>query len=217
MGLAPVAIGGLTAAHAAEAFGAGAESLSMVSEVLRSPDPRELLWEAQVARWAVQPVLARGQGVAVIGGSGSGKTTLAEALARPLGLPARDTDQEIGASIPAIFATQGEAAFRALEADSVARCLASPCVVALGAGAWEDPGTRARVREAGFAVLWLAEVPAIAWARVGGDPQRPLAADRAAFLARYAQRSAAWWQAPMVLPLGRSAEALAGALVKKMI
>jgi len=88
--------------------------------------------------------------------------------------------------------------------------------MALGGGAWEAHATRERVREAGFSVLWLAEVPEVAWARVGGDPDRPLASERDGFMARYARRSVAWQEAPMVLPLGRTAQELAEALVKKL-
>lgn len=215
-GVAPVAIGGLTAADAETCFEAGAESLAMVGGISRSGDPRELLWGAQTARWSAQPILCRGQGVVIIGGSGAGKSTLARALARLLGMAARDSDLEIGGSIPDLFREKGEAGFRALEAESVARCLERPCVAALGGGAWEDPATRRRVREAGFAALWLAEIPEVAWARVGRDPNRPLAAEREAFLDRYRRRTSAWWEAPMVLPLGRSAGVLAEAIVKKM-
>ena len=204
LGVAPVAIGGLGLEDAGALFEAGAEALAMVGAVGRCPEPRELLWRAQVARWGARPPLARGQGVALIGGSGAGKSTLARALAAALGLPARDSDQAVGVSIPALFRDLGEAGFRALEARSVARCVADPCV------------TREVIRAAGFAVLWVAEVPEVAWARVGGDPDRPLAAEREGFLGRYARRSAAWWDASMVLPLGRPAEVLAAALVKNV-
>jgi len=213
-GLAPVAIGGLRMEDAPACFEAGAESLAMVGEIARAGDPRELLWRAQAARWAAQPPLRGARGVVLAGGSGAGKSTLAQALAARLGLPAVDADEAIGPNIPGIFARVGEAGFRTLEAETIARCLERPCVLALGGGAWEDPGTRARVAASGFTALWLAEVPERAWARVGGDPNRPLAAQREAFLARTRQRMAAWWTLPMVLPLGRPAEALAGELVK---
>ncbi len=212
-GVAPIAIGGLTLADAPACFAAGAASLAMVGELQRAADPRELLWRAQLDRWAAQPPLAGGRGVALVGGSGAGKSSLAVALAQRLGLPAVDADREIGPDIPALFRDLGEAGFRAREAETIARCLGAPCVLALGGGAWEDAGTRARVAAAGFTALWLAERPETAWARVGGDPNRPLAAARATFLARYRQRREAWWTAPMVLPLGRPVDALAEALV----
>ena len=215
-GVAPVAIGGLTLEDAGPCFEAGAEALAMVGAVARAEDPGELLWRAQLERWRVRPPLVRGRGIVLIGGSGGGKSSLARQLARHLGLAARDSDQQVeasaGASIAEIFKVQGEAGFRALEARAVRECLARPGVLALGAGAWEDPGTRAAVVAAGATALWLAEVPERAWARIGGDPFRPLATTRAQFMARWAKRIAAWSEAPMVLPLGRSSEALAAAL-----
>jgi len=117
-------------------------------------------------------------------------------------------------SIPRIFETRGEAGFRELEARAVRACIETPGVVALGAGAWEDPATRAAVRASGCAALWLAEVPERAWARVGRDPHRPLASTREQFMARWARRSAAWSEAAMVLPLGRAPRDLAEALVR---
>jgi shikimate kinase len=211
-----VAIGGLTLADAPDCFAAGAEALAMVGAVARAEDPAQLLWRAQVERWRVSPPVVRGQGIVLVGGSGSGKSSLGAQLARVLGLPARDADQQVeadaGLDIARIFAARGEAAFRALENQAVRACIESPAVVVLGAGAWEDPGTREAVRASGFTVLWLAEVPERGWARVGRDPSRPLAAAREQFLARWARRTAAWSEAPMVLPLGRSPQALAQAL-----
>jgi thiamine-phosphate diphosphorylase len=219
-GVAPVAIGGLTRRDFRACYEAGAEALAMVGEVSRAADPRDLLWKAQGERWRARPPIARGQGVVLVGGSGAGKSSLARPLARILGLPLRDADQVVeagaGETIARVFQHRGEAGFRALEAEAVRACVAAPCVAALGAGAWEDPGTRAAVRGAGFAVLWLAEVPERAWARVGGDPFRPLATTREQFLARWAGRTAAWSEAPMVLPLGRPAGVLARALARPL-
>jgi thiamine-phosphate diphosphorylase len=219
-GVAPVAIGGLTLADAPACFEAGAEALAMVGAVASAQTPEELLWQAQLERWRARPPLERGRAVVLIGGSGGGKSSLARHLARLLGLPARDSDQQVetsaGATIAEIFRLQGEAGFRELEARAVRECLAQPGILALGAGAWEAPGTRAAVVASGASVLWLAEVPERAWARIGGDPLRPLATTREQFMARWARRAAAWSEAPMVLPLGRSsmdlAEALAGSL-----
>jgi thiamine-phosphate pyrophosphorylase len=219
-GIAPVAIGGLTLADAGPCFEAGAESLAMVGELGRAERPEDLLWQAQRERWQVRPPLARGHGVVLVGGSGAGKSTLAGHLARLLGLPSRDSDHQVeagqGVTIAHLFAHRGEAAFRALEAQAVRECVATPSVVALGAGAWEDPATREAVRAAGFTALWLAEVPERAWARVGMDPLRPLATTREAFLARWVQRAPAWSEAPMALPLGRPLSVLASALVPSL-
>jgi thiamine-phosphate pyrophosphorylase len=219
-GIAPVAIGGLGVRDARDCFQAGAEALAMIGAVARARDPRLLLWRAQLERWRARPPIARGQGIVLVGGSGAGKSTLARQLARMLDMPDRDADQrveaEAGMSIAQLFQQRGEAGFRALEAQAVKDCVTSPGVVALGAGAWENPDTRAAVRASGSAVLWLAEVPERAWARVGGDPFRPLASTREQFLARWRQRTAAWSEAPMVLPLGRSSSTLARALVRAM-
>lgn len=188
-GLAPVAIGGLTLADAPACFRAGAESLAMVGAVARAEAPGELLWQAQLARWRVRPPLAPGRGVVLMGGRGAGKACLGRALAERLGC-----------------------AFRKLEAPpdrvpaAVAACLASRAVVALDADAWELPATRDQVRASGFTPLWLAEDPERAWGRIAWEGPR----DR--FMNHWASRAPRWWEAPMVLPLGRSAEALARAL-----
>jgi thiamine-phosphate pyrophosphorylase len=217
LGMAPVAIGGLTPADARACFEAGAEALAMTGAVAHAADPAELLWQAQLERWRVRPPLAPRQGIVLLGGSGAGKSTLARHLARCTGLVALDVDQKVeadsGMAIPVIFRERGEAGFRALEAATVRQCLRRPAILALGAGAWQDPATRAAVREAGFAALWMADVPERAWARVGGDPHRPLAAARSQFMARWASRISAWSEAPMILPLGRSPRQLAQALV----
>ena len=92
--------------------------------------------------------------------------------------------------------------------EAVAAGPARQAVVALDEDAWEDGATRDRVRASGLAPLWLAEVPERVWARAGGAGR-----DHADFMDRWARRVSLWWQTPMVLPLGRSAEALADALV----
>lgn len=217
-GLAPIAIGGLDPADAAACFAAGAESLAMVGAVHRAEDPAALGWAVQRARWRARPPFRRGQGLVLVGGSGAGKSTLGRELARRLALPFADLDAAVvaraGKTIAALFAETGEAAFRALEQDTLRSLLDRPAVVALGGGAWEAPASRQAVADRGFQPLWLAEVPARAWARAGHDPARPLAQDRAAFLARWAARTPAWALAPIVLPFGRESGELASALLE---
>lgn len=71
---------------------------------------------------------------------GSGKSTVGPELARTLGYEFLDLDQEIeqraGKPIPVIFSTEGEAAFRKLEADMLREVAQRKhTVVALGGGA----------------------------------------------------------------------------------
>lgn len=216
-GIAPIAIGGLALADAAPCFEAGAASLAMVGEVHRMADPAALGWEVQRRRWAAQPPFRPGQGLVILGGSGAGKSTLGGELARRLGLPFHDLDATVerhaGRPVSTLFAEAGEPAFRELEAALLPALLTRPAVVALGGGAWEAEANRAAVAAAGFAPLWLAEPPSRAWARVGGDPHRPLAGDREPFLARWRTRTAAWSLAPMVLPFGRGPEDLVSAMM----
>lgn len=69
----------------------------------------------------------------------SGKTTLGRALAGAVeGLRFIDLDEaietEAGCSVAEIFATRGEEAFRAMEADVLRRCAADGAVIACGGG-----------------------------------------------------------------------------------
>jgi len=216
-GIAPIAIGGLTYLDAAACFEAGAESVAMVGEVHRSEDPATLGWRVQKLRWRIRPPFRRGQGLVLLGGSGAGKSTLGRQLARRLGLPFHDLDSVIevreGHPIAEIFAASGEAAFRALEAALLPELLSAPAVVALGGGAWATPGNRAAVAAAKVVPLWLAESPLRAWQRAGKDPNRPLAQDRTAFLARWASRMPAWAQAQALVAFGHSSRDLVTALL----
>jgi len=117
--------------------------------------------------------------VVLVGPPASGKTTVGRALAACLGLPFTDVDALVearsGRSIPDVFATQGEAAFRALEADAVAEALAGGGVVALGGGAVETPAVRAAL--AGLPVVWLTVSRDVALARAAGGSRPLLAGD----------------------------------------
>jgi thiamine-phosphate diphosphorylase len=215
--VAPIAIGGLTLADAVACFEAGAESLAMVGAIHQAAHPAALGWEVQRLRWRVRPPFQRGQGLVILGGSGAGKTTLGRQLAFRMGLPFHDLDAAIeahaGRPVAELFAVSGEAAFRALEADLLPGLLTCPAVVALGGGAWEAAANRAVVAASGFAPLWLAESPSRAWERAGRDPRRPLAQDRAAFMARWRSRMAAWSQEDVLLAFGHSSRELASALL----
>ena len=87
----------------------------------------------------------------LVGFSCSSKTTLGRILARRLHLRFVDTDRYIeemtGRTIPDIFREDGEAAFRALEREAIARiCSEQNQVVSTGGGAFVDPANRDRLR-----------------------------------------------------------------------
>src|SRR5690349_10130760 len=96
--------------------------------------------------------------VVLIGLSGSGKSTAGRALAARLGLPLLDTDRLIeeraGRPVAAIFAEEGEEAFRALEQAAVADACAQAAVVSVGGGAVLRPANRRAMRR-GNLVVWL--------------------------------------------------------------
>jgi shikimate kinase len=114
--------------------------------------------------------------VVLVGAPGSGKSTTGALLAARLGVPFTDVDAVIeertGRSIAAIFADDGEPAFRALEEQVTAELLERPGVLALGGGAVLSDATRAALR--GHQVVWLQVSAATAVSRVGLNEARPL-------------------------------------------
>ncbi len=219
-GIAPIAIGGLGSGDVEACYAAGAESVAMVSALAEARDPSDLLWRTQAARWQARPPLVPGRAILLAGSSGCGKSTLGPVLARRLGLPFQDLDTAVearaGKAIPALFAEDGEAAFRALEGTVLPDLLAVPAVVALGGGAWESGAVRRAAEAAGATALWIAERPDRCWARVASDPRRPLAADRDAFFARHCARLPRWSRLPCALPLGRGPEEIVDALLGRV-
>lgn len=96
--------------------------------------------------------------IVLIGLSGSGKSNVGRALAQQLGWDFLDTDVEIeriaGRRIHQIFADDGEAAFRRLEAEAVKQALAGHHrVVAVGGGAIVDPANRREISMGNVVVL----------------------------------------------------------------
>ncbi len=120
--------------------------------------------------------LGSAETVALAGMMGSGKSTVARELSRLLGRRLVDTDVEVErrARLPvaAIFAGRGEPFFRALERE-VVRGLAGPLVVALGGGAFCDPGNAEHLVHVGR-VIFLDVSAGEAARRMGGGGGRPL-------------------------------------------
>lgn len=130
----------------------------------------------EAARAAGDP--APGRWIVLVGLMGAGKSAVGRALAPMIGRAHLDADEEIEraarATIPEIFARDGEPFFRAREAEVVARVLAGPPgVLSTGGGAWMNPEVRARVGSRGVSVWLRADLDTL-WPRVRGRAHRPL-------------------------------------------
>lgn len=96
--------------------------------------------------------------VYLVGMPGSGKSTVGRTLAERLGVPFVDLDDEIvaaaGSSVSEIFAREGEARFRELEASALVRVAGAsdPSVVGCGGGVVLEPANRVTLRATGVVV-----------------------------------------------------------------
>lgn len=116
--------------------------------------------------------------VVLVGMMGAGKTAVGTHLARVLGVPFTDSDDEIvkaaNMSIAEIFERDGEAFFRLKESQILSRLLAgTPGVLSTGGGAYLAEGNRAAISAHGVAV-WLRADLDLLWQRVRHKTTRPL-------------------------------------------
>lgn len=122
--------------------------------------------------------------VVLVGMMGSGKTRVGRQLATRLGLGFVDSDEQIerryGRTVREIFETDGEPAFRKLEAEALADAMGSSArsVVAAAGGVVLDAGNRELLRRAGT-VVWLRARPEVLATRVRDGDHRPLLGDDA--------------------------------------
>jgi shikimate kinase len=126
---------------------------------------------------------------------GSGKTTVGPLVAQRLGWDFVDVDDviaaEAGTTIPEIFRSEGETAFRQREREAILKLSgASSLVMALGGGAIEDASTRKLLLSNPATLLVHLEVKLeTTLARCEGTENlRPVLADQANLKDRYERR-----------------------------
>ncbi len=116
--------------------------------------------------------------VVLVGMMGSGKTAVGQALARLLGVPFLDSDNEItvaaNLTIPEIFERYGEPFFRQKESQVISRLLeGGPAILSTGGGAYLSGDNREMISARGVAV-WLRADLDLLWNRVRHKNTRPL-------------------------------------------
>jgi shikimate kinase len=122
--------------------------------------------------------LLDGRPIVLVGMMGAGKTTVGRRLAAKLGRHFVDSDEEVekaaGMTIEDIFATHGEADFRAGEVRVIARLLKNrDLVLGTGGGAFMNADTRALVKTAAVSV-WIKADFELLFQRVQRRSNRPL-------------------------------------------
>jgi shikimate kinase len=115
--------------------------------------------------------------IVLVGFMGAGKTNAGLRVAEALGLPFIDSDAAIeaadGRPVRTIFAEDGEAAFRLVEATTVEGLLAGPeAVLSLGGGSLASEAVRRALVGHDVVLLDVSLVESLN--RVGGDPSRPM-------------------------------------------
>ncbi|MGE5185646.1 MAG: shikimate kinase [Acidobacteriota bacterium] len=153
----------------------------------RFADVAHALGTTPAALLAPAEAPAASKPIALLGVRGAGKSTVGAALARKLGRRFVEVDHEIeeaaGLPLGEVFALHGEAYYRRVEREVLARLLAdpSPSVLATGGSIVNDPTNFALLRSRAH-TIWLRARPEDHWNRVvaQGD-QRPMAGSPHAF------------------------------------
>jgi shikimate kinase len=160
--------------------------------------------------------LARGELLSLAGMMGAGKSSVASLLGQALGRRVVSTDVFLAArfrkAIPAIFAEEGEPAFRQAERELVAQ-LSGDLVVDLGGGAFCDAHSATLLLRKGR-VVFLDVSAAEAARRIGGAEGRPLAKN---WEALHAARLPLYRRANLTIPVdGLAPEAVARRILEAL-
>ena len=152
----------------------------------------------------------RARPIALVGLMGVGKTTVGRRLARRLGVPFYDSDEEIetasGRTVAGYFRDHGEADFRAGERRVIERILdGSPMVLATGGGAFIPPETRQILKERAV-TIWLKGDFETIMERVSRKDTRPLLQvedPRAKMKALMDERYPIYAEADIIVPIAK--------------
>lgn len=131
----------------------------------------------------VTGAIADDEHVVLVGMMGVGKSTIGRVLAERLSRPLIDSDEVIerrtGRTVREIFNDDGEAAFRALEAEALTGALddPTPSIIAAAGGVVLSHANRAALKSARARVVWLRAEPALLAERVRHGGHRPLLDD----------------------------------------
>jgi shikimate kinase len=116
--------------------------------------------------------------IVLCGFMATGKSSVGKRLAAITGYRFLDMDAaieaEAGMSIPQIFSSRGEPAFRTLESGMVERVSRQTrCVIATGGGTIADPRNLESLKRCGVVVTLTADIPTILL-RIGSGDDRPM-------------------------------------------
>ena len=149
--------------------------------------------------------------VVLVGFMGAGKTTVGRALSRRLGRPFEDLDDRIhhreGKTIEQIFRESGETGFRKAETAALRELLgelgSSLRVVALGGGAFVEPGNAALIEEAEAHSVFLdAPVEELLRRCMEETTERPLRRNPEQFRVLYEKRRRSYMRAAVRIETG---------------
>lgn len=174
----------------------------------------------------VRPGADRGRIVTLVGIRGAGKSTVGPILARELGLPFVEVEKAIfevsGLPLDQLFELHGEAYYRRLERETLARIVAGggATVVAAAGGVVNDPETWRMLLDAST-VVWLHARPEDHWGRVIAQGDRRPMADNpdamAELRAMLAAREPLYRQSHLAVDTSeRSAEEVAKAIASRL-
>jgi shikimate kinase len=140
--------------------------------------------------------------ISLVGFMGSGKSTVAKLLRRQTGWPSIDLDKRItdatGLQITDIFARMGEAEFRRIETEQLAKALVEaneqekPTILSLGGGTIVQPQNAALLRQFDAALIWLQCPIEELLHRCAQINDRPLFRDEDSFRQLYQERLPAY-------------------------